>query len=332
MMKLKYLFENYALAKKCMALYGYDEDSADEMLERFRISSNAVYPFRSGDSTKRVLILRISPVEEKRIEDVLWELRLLGWLRERGINAMEPVPMKDGRLAAVIDTEWGSYNVSCFERMAGADLEDADCTLDTVRGYGRSLGELHNALKLYPYGGERRDHTALIGEVRERLTALGAPKLMLDELFSVENELSALPVIADSYGIIHYDYEPDNVFYDARTDSFGIIDFDDAIRCWFALDVVRSLDALDDVAEDADDEAARVFLAGYREARAFSDAEEAALPLMQRLVLLQGYATILYSMSDAVPSEPDWLIELRAKLTRRLRSMEAAVRELQAAR
>ena len=64
MLKLKYLFENYKLARKCIELYDYDKESADEILSYFRISSNAIYPFRSGINADKICFLRLSPAEE----------------------------------------------------------------------------------------------------------------------------------------------------------------------------------------------------------------------------------------------------------------------------
>lgn len=45
MLKLKYLYENYDLAKSALENWEYDTDTLDEHLQNFRISSNAVYPF-----------------------------------------------------------------------------------------------------------------------------------------------------------------------------------------------------------------------------------------------------------------------------------------------
>ena len=45
MLKLKYLFENFELAKLALTNWEHDEDTLDEYLKYFRISSNAVYPF-----------------------------------------------------------------------------------------------------------------------------------------------------------------------------------------------------------------------------------------------------------------------------------------------
>lgn len=40
MLKLKYLFENYDLAKEALKNWEHDEDTLDNMLSQFRISSN----------------------------------------------------------------------------------------------------------------------------------------------------------------------------------------------------------------------------------------------------------------------------------------------------
>lgn len=98
MLKLKYLFENNELAKECLKFYFYDEDSVDEMLKWFRISSNAVYPFCTEDKSN-VCFLRLSPVEEKNHVDVESEIRFIDWLCINGYPAMKPYPMKDGRLS-----------------------------------------------------------------------------------------------------------------------------------------------------------------------------------------------------------------------------------------
>ena len=45
MMKLKNLVENYSLARLALTHYALDADSLDSLLPRFRISSNAVYPY-----------------------------------------------------------------------------------------------------------------------------------------------------------------------------------------------------------------------------------------------------------------------------------------------
>ena len=248
MLKLKYLFENFDLARKCMEFYECDMASVDEMLRYFRISSNAIYPFRSKMGG-RICFLRLSPVEEKKLDDVKSEICLMEWLIDKGFPAMRPVPMKDGKLFGQINTEWGTYNVSCFEKVSGNSLEDTKGTFQIVKGYGKTLGELHALMKEYPYSEERRNHKMLLCEIEERMQKYGASEIIRKEFEDVCKELENLPLSTSDYGVIHYDFEPDNVFYDEKEESFSVIDFDDAMCCWYALDVVRALDALDEVIE-----------------------------------------------------------------------------------
>lgn len=65
MLKLKYLFENYNLAKEALKNWEHDTDTLDEMLSQFRISSNAIYPFCQGG---KVCFLRLAPTEEKPLK------------------------------------------------------------------------------------------------------------------------------------------------------------------------------------------------------------------------------------------------------------------------
>lgn len=321
MLKLHHLFENYDLAKECLRHYDTDWNSVDKYLPYFRISSNAIYPFRSKSAGK-VCFLRLAPAEKKTLEDVRSELQLIQWLISQGFPAMKPCPMTDGRLCATLETSWGVYHMSCFEAVDGETLEDCEGSATLVMGYGRTLGRLHELLKRYPDPESRRDHRALMAEIRERFAAYHAPAVLLTEWDSVNRELAKLPTDADCYGIVHYDFEADNVLYCAETDSYGVIDFDDAIRCWYALDVARAVDCLDDVAENADP---ADFLTGYREETAFPASQEAMIPLMRRLVRLQEYGTILHVLSDPVEEKPDWMQAIITKLRNRLKAIESVL-------
>lgn len=61
MLKLKYLFQNKDLAEMILKNWSYDPESLD-MFQYYRISSNAVYPFRDQGEVR---LLRFAPVEEK---------------------------------------------------------------------------------------------------------------------------------------------------------------------------------------------------------------------------------------------------------------------------
>lgn len=69
MLKLKYLFENFALAKECIELYEYNKETLDEMVRFFRISSNAIYPFRAGENAVNLdggLFVDLNPIFKEK--------------------------------------------------------------------------------------------------------------------------------------------------------------------------------------------------------------------------------------------------------------------------
>lgn len=103
MMKLRHLFDNRDLAAMLMRNWNFDEHRMDE-LNKYRISSNAVYPFYCDGALR---FLRFAPVGEKDVDCVRAELDFMRYLRRHGFRAVDAVPTKDGDLVAVQDTPWG---------------------------------------------------------------------------------------------------------------------------------------------------------------------------------------------------------------------------------
>ena len=67
------------------------------------------------------------------------------------------------------------------------------------------------------------------------------------------------------------------------------------------------------------------FLRGYGEERAYTQEMEALRPLMGRFVDLLGYARVYRSLTSRPALEPDWLVNLRAKLELHLREIRRRV-------
>jgi Ser/Thr protein kinase RdoA (MazF antagonist) len=128
--------------------------------------------------------------------------------------------------------------------------------------------------------------------------------------------LAQLPVRDDNFGLIHYDFELDNLIWNRET--VGIVDFDDCARYWFAADIAFALrDAFGDNpnAVDLENPIAWQFLSGYRSARQIHDADLQFVPLFLALHNLVTISKLQDALkpSDAVV-EPEWLIALRTKL------------------
>ncbi len=91
MMKLKNLYNNEDLALMCLKKWDYDEDST-ELFQYFRISSNAIYPFKQHGN---LLFLRFSPEEEKSLTLIQSEVQLIEHLHTSGIRVPTLIPSKN---------------------------------------------------------------------------------------------------------------------------------------------------------------------------------------------------------------------------------------------
>lgn len=313
MMKLKNLVENFDLARLALQHYPHDADTLDTILPRFRISSNAVYPyFNQG----KLCFLRLAPLDEKNPAHVQAEIDFIQYLRGHGYPAMAPIPSTDNRLSFVLASPWGAYCVSSFAAVHGMPIEDMPLSPEIVRAYGRSLGQLHALSAGYQAPAVRPTwYEAMNRNTLQAVNASPAAIRICDRLYA---ELASLPMDAGSYGLIHYDFEPDNVFWDSDAHTISVIDFDDCLYSWYAMDIAQALNELDPHWSET-------FLAGYRSSFPFTAAQESTLPLMQQYITLRSYMRLKHCLSEEVPEPPAWMVDLQRMLTVKLDALEAMI-------
>jgi len=315
MLKLRYLFENFDLARLALNRYDHDPASLDKTLSHFRISANAVYPFvREG----QLCFLRLAPEEEKSLAHVQAEIAFIEHLRRQGYPAMKPLPNDAGETAWLLASPWGCWCVSAFEGVPGHPAEDASPSPELMQTMGAALAQLH-ALGASHSPCHLPTHADMLAQVRQTLLDCGAPEAILRCADALSRELAALPVTPETYGPLHYDFEPDNVFWDGE--RIAVIDFDDAMLGWHALDVEQALESLNAEFGIRNSELNEAFLAGYRSIRPFTPEMEAQRPLMRRLVDLRHYARLLHCLSEEI-SGPEWLEALKIRLTQAKAQLE----------
>lgn len=314
MMSLRYLFDNEELARMLVGNWEYDPASLD-LFKQYRISANAVYPFRMDGG---VCLLRFSPAAEKSLESLVAELGFINYLRSRGYPALEPVPTRNGELIVRHDTPWGLYHASVFRRVPGRELGEVSLDQEVLHAYGASLGHLHELSREYPLPEIKRwSHTVVLAWIGKILGETSAPETAFAELALLGRFFANLPKGANNYGLVHFDFELDNVFYDAATGTCHAIDFDDAMYHWYMMDVVQALDSLENdagIEGDALQAAREAFLAGYRSWSPLDDDSLRQAPAFQRFANLYGYARVLRAVQEKWKHEPEWLVGLRARL------------------
>lgn len=312
MLKLKYLFDNKDLAHMILKNWEYDYDDPN-LLKYYRISSNAVYWCKNQCNT---FFLRFIPTEEKPKEKILAELEFLSYLRDNGYPAVETILSKSGNELEVVDTPWGTFCAVAFKKASGKQISEMPLTKDLIFGLGRTLGKLHKlSSEFCPVNNNRNDWEETACWMEDVLSTFPDETAAKSELSILKAYFSKLPTTKENFGLIHYDFEPDNVFYNEITKIYNPIDFDDAMYHWYALDIEQSLDSIkEDMPEEQVEPSVNEFIKGYRLEYAISDEMLKLLPIFRRYVNLYGYVRILRSVEEKWNNEPDWMINLRIKL------------------
>ena len=168
-----------------------------------------------------------------------------------------------------------------------------------------------------------RDVLLWIGKTLEKYHA---PNKMLVELEGVQQALDVLPQTNASFGLVHYDFEPDNVFWDENRQCCTVIDFEDGMYHFFLLDLEQALDALlENIPAERKLIAKTTFLRGYQSVKMLEPDYAEKLKLMRRFCNLYSYARLIRCVDEKYPNEPDWMVKLREKLHSKMVFLENSV-------
>ncbi len=281
------------------------------IVEHWRSSANFVFSVRTETGSR--YYLRFNHSSERDIDTLASEIDYLHYLLGEGIRVAVPVKSSSGRFIETVSTELGDFHAIMFEAFPGKYRKLEEMDGEGMRGWGQALGSLHQAAQ--GFGSTRRptwkDHMAL---ARRFLPV--TDKAALSELGFIEAQLGAFGEEPGGFGLIHFDFELDNLLW--QGDIPGIIDFDDCAYYWYEADVAFALrDLYDDRASKVDliDDRLGAFIAGYRTQRTLTQAALERLPLFVRLHNLIMCAKLYRSLGDGPERpEPGWTTELRGKL------------------
>jgi Ser/Thr protein kinase RdoA (MazF antagonist) len=276
----------------------------------FRASANFLFLFKHSEQD---YVLRFINQNERAFDAIHAELAYLAHLASHGVHVAKPILSRAENLVETIETELGMFHAVVFERLMGEQFELPDLTPDRVMRWGQALGGLHNAAQGYDGAGRAtwQDQLEWVAATlpEEERTA----KALLAQ---IKDQLSQLPIHNANFGLIHFDFELDNLIW--QDHQVGVVDFDDSASYWFAADVAFALrDVFDDNVEkiNLEHEIARQFIKGYRMVRSVDTEELAYLPLFLQLHHLVMFVKLLQSLKpDEHPEEPVWAEKLREKL------------------
>lgn len=284
-------------------------------LAHWRSSSNFVYTF---DRNGQRHYLRFIHETDNSADNIQAELDYMLYLLDEGYATVAPIRSKNGKLIEEVVTEHGKYYGVVFEQARGVHVP-LDAMSDTqLAAWGRSLASLHRLSERYaPSGAARLDWADTLAFIASELQRKPRETGLLASLERLREQLLALPGDSRQIGLVHYDYETDNMFYLPEEDRYCAIDFDDAMVHWYMMDITR---ATGDILEEVDATAEhrmQQFISGYRSVRPLADSELALIPLFRRFADLYTFARLRRCLEGfEAEHSPDWAIRLRDKLQR----------------
>lgn len=298
------------VAQSLIQFWEYDEGT----LEVWRASSNFVYAFEHNQVQ---YFLRFSFDQDNSIDQIKAELEFLHYLQLNVFPSVTPIPSISGELIETLKTPEGTYIAVVFSAAKGINLGSDTITEKQMEEWGKSLASLHYLSKTFEPVIERRkswlDTVKFMESVFQKHPR---EQLALQELRRVTTWLQSIPTGNDVCGLIHYDFELDNIFFEENKDhSFNIIDFDDAIYHWYALDIVTALGDFIDDDNPHSKLLVQSFLNGYRSITVLESEAMAQFPQFQRYANLYKFSKLLRSLDyDEINETPTWFEDLKVKL------------------
>lgn len=304
---------------------------AEQLLERwacdrgsvrfFRSSANFIYRFQDHGNFR---FLRFADASERSREAIEVEVAIVEAVARAGLTIAMPVASRHGNVIETVDTAWGTFHAVVFTALEGEQHEVGDLAESGFRQWGETLGQLHAAtsafaLALMAGRPTWHDHVAFI---RDQLP-YDSPGLHA-EYTELVDAISALPTTQETYGLVHGDFELDNLVWGGA--HVSILDFDDCSRLWYMADIAFALRDLFDAGADTNDPRFQAFVEGYRTFFALSEENIGHVPLFLRFAHLFNYARMARSMDlDPGAEYPEWMQRLNSKLLHRMAAYRASV-------
>jgi Ser/Thr protein kinase RdoA (MazF antagonist) len=305
------------IAERMLEHWEHDQGSA----QFFRSSTNFVYAFRKGGEP---YFLRFAESAERTEAEIEAEMALLSFLDSLGMTVTTPIASKNGRCVETVETDLGTFHAVVFAELQGSQGAIEELSTAQFEVWGATLGKLHAMMHLYqdPRLSARhtwRDHLNMV--------QIYLPKdesRVQAEFDHLTSWLSALPVTATNYGLIHGDFELDNLFW--HGDTIAMLDFDDCSYSWYVADVAFALRDLFETGVDLRNPSFRAFIRGYSEHYSLDEELISHLPTFMRLANLIMYAKLARAMDLAKDQDyPEAYTSLLLKLDNWIQNYKASL-------
>ncbi|EJR02120.1 phosphotransferase enzyme family protein [Bacillus cereus] len=286
------------------------------------------YIFKAKDKNDEDYVLRLTHSSHRSKKEVEAELDFLRYVAEHGAKVAGPLNSISQNLVEEIGAEDGTFFfASLFTYAKGEQVKGDESPYwgdAYFEAWGKAIGQLHRLTMNYPITDYRdtweEDESAIVNELEdEKVKEIAA--ILIDEI-------KALPIERETFGLMHGDIHPGNFHYDGK--ELTIFDFDDAAYNYFIHDLAMVLYysvlftpwTLEKKTEFARKQL-QVLRKGYEYEHRLADSWYGSLPLFLRLRDIGLYGTLQKKFKGK--DMPDHFRELAEQLYERIIKKEAIV-------
>ncbi|WP_425445869.1 phosphotransferase enzyme family protein [Dethiothermospora halolimnae] len=286
-------------------LWGYDPNS----VFYWRGSANFVFVFKKQG---RTYYFRMNHSSERDIDHIKGEIQLLEGLLEKGMKVSKPTKSLNGKYIETFETELGTFYGVVFEGLKGILHKFEDLKEEEFYNWGKALGHLHHTMKKQQPNYNRKSWKDNLAYIEDMLCEedIEAKK----ELGRVREQLESLDINKENFGLIHYDFELDNLIW--QDNSVQILDFDDSAYYWYGADIAYALRDIIEGTRIIDKEKYNYFIKGYRKETDIDDVMLEKIPLFMRFHNLMTFARLSHAV-DILDEKghKESIIHVRDRLT-----------------
>lgn len=297
---------NSSFGEKIAGLWGYDEGT----VKYFRSSANFIFIFRREGED---YYLRFNHSDERERDSIEEEIRLLNYLN--GVTPIvKPIKSINNKYIESVKTDLGEYYAVVFKGLKGKQYEIEDIDTEQYYIWGKALGNLHKLINTIP-----KDMTIKRNSWKDHLNFI-EDNLSEDEILAkkeleeVKRWVDSLEITDDNYGLIHFDFELDNLRWEDNVIS--ILDFDDCSYYWYVADIAFALRDLFEDSIDLTNSDFQEFIKGYESEFKIDKELLNDLSWFMRFHNLLSYTKLLRSIDILDYTDiPSWLSGLKKKLS-----------------
>jgi Ser/Thr protein kinase RdoA (MazF antagonist) len=231
----------------------------------WRSSASHVFVVLNKDRTQREAFLRFVPAHlfsRTRVEAVA---ALMSCLAGAGMATVPILRSSTGGLVETIDVGGWQAHAMLVANAGGETVELDDLTPQSARAWGAALGRLHRDGDV---AAAALDLPDCLERIHEALTCFDGDTVLGEVVAAVRSRLADMPRNAGCYGLVHGDFELDNLAWlDGVPHAY---DFDEAERSWFMADIasaIRDIVPQPRALAEAPSALLAAFLNGYRRER-----------------------------------------------------------------